>query len=112
MKFKLSPKGLAETSARHPWRTVGAWGAMLALSVVLIVVLLPSAMTTQSGFSNTPESRAGLKAKEDRLTGPTKDIEAVVIRSSSLTAKDEAFRGFVQGIESQIMALGPGIIDS
>src|SRR6266853_6845432 len=110
MALKFSTKTIARASADHPWRTIGIWGLVLVVSGVLIGVLLPSAMTTQSTFSNMPEARRGQKLIEDRLRGPEKDTEAVVVRSSSLTADQPAFQAFVQDLETQIKSLGPDYI--
>src|SRR5918996_456541 len=33
----LSTQGLASASARHPWRTIGAWTAVFVLAIVGIV---------------------------------------------------------------------------
>src|SRR2546430_2728453 len=107
MALKFSTKTIARASAVHPWRTIAILGFALVLCGGLVGVLLPSAMTTQSTFSNMPEARKGQKLIKDRLRGPEKDTEAVVVRSASLTADDAAFQAYVQGLESQIAALGP-----
>src|SRR6266542_3650200 len=110
MALKFSTKTIARASANHPWRTNGVWGLVLVLSGILIGVLLPSAMTPPSTFSNMPEARRGQKLIEDRLRGPEKDTEAVVVRSASFTADQPAFQDFVQSLETQIAALGPAYI--
>src|SRR5438874_829594 len=112
MSFRPSPRTLTEFSARHPWRTIGAWAMVLALSIVLIALFLPKAMTTNSGFSNNPESRVGFKLIEDRLRGPQKDTEAVVVRSLSRNVDDADFSQYVQDLEARIQSLGPSYIET
>ena len=38
--MRLSTQTLASASARHPWRTIGAWIAVSILAIVAIALLL------------------------------------------------------------------------
>ena len=62
--MKLSTRTLAATSARHPWRTLGAWTIVAVLAIVAIVLLLGGSLTTEGKPTNNPESE---RADEVRL---------------------------------------------
>jgi hypothetical protein len=53
---------LARASASHPGRTLGLWGVALVSSVVIIVLLLGSALTTEGEMTNDPESYRATRA--------------------------------------------------
>ena len=52
----VSPAAWARRSAAHPWRVIGAWGVVVALSVVLIGALLSGVLSSDETFVNSPES--------------------------------------------------------
>jgi RND superfamily putative drug exporter len=112
MALSLSPNGLARASARHPWRVVATWMVLIVISIGLIGTFLGDALTTEADISANPDSKKGMNLLEERLRGPIKANEAVIIRSSSLTVTDPAFRSYVEGIYSRISALGPEAIES
>ncbi|HMB18192.1 MAG TPA: hypothetical protein VKO41_02660, partial [Gaiellaceae bacterium] len=47
---------LAAASARHPWRTVGAWLVACLLAIVAIALFLGDALTGEAEQLNNPES--------------------------------------------------------
>jgi RND superfamily putative drug exporter len=106
------PERLAGTSARHPWRTVAVWIVVLAAAAVCMRAFLSGALTTQSSFASNPESLRAQTLIEQRLTGPTKDTELVVVRSPALTVSSPQFSGFVTGLRSAILAMGPAVVVS
>ena len=108
----ISPTALAHASARHPWKVVGAWAILLVVSIGLTGALLSDALTTGWTFNNNPESLQGQKLLEDRLRGPQRDHEAVIVRSTSRTVDDAAYRAFVDDIAAKINALGPKTVES
>ena len=112
MAFNLSPQALAAGSARHPWRVLGLWVLILVVSFGLIGNLMKNATTTEAKITNEADSVRGRQLLEDRLQGPFKANEAIIIESKTLTVDDAAFRSQVQGIHSQIKALGPEVIES
>lgn len=112
MALTFSTGGIAAASARHPWRVIGLWVIGLLLSFFLVGSLLSGVLTTQNTFTNDPEAKVGLNLLEQRLRGELKDNEAIIIRSSSLTVNDAAFKSYVQSLEQQIKALGPDVIES
>ena len=55
--MELSTQRLAMMSARHPWRTIGAWIAAVVVAVVAIGTLLGGALTTEGNPTNNPQSQ-------------------------------------------------------
>ena len=53
---------LARHAALHPKRMLALWGAIFVLSVAAIVMLLPTAITTEATVTNEPESERGYDA--------------------------------------------------
>lgn len=103
---------LAGACARHPWRTVTAWIFIIASAAVSAVTLLSGALTAQATSANNPESVRAQNLIEQRLTGPAKDVELFIVRSPVLRVSDPRFAGFVTGVQSTVMALGPKVVVS
>ena len=99
---------LARTSATHPWRTITAWLALVVVAVASMGALLSSGITSNTEFRGTkPESVIGQKLVEDRLTGPERMTDFVIVRSATLKAGDPMFRGYVERVASRISDLAP-----
>ena len=112
MALPISPTSLARASARHPWRVVAAWGVLFVVSFGLISALLSGALTTTAGTTSMPASRKGETLLEDKLRGPQKANEAVIVTSPDATVNDAAFKAKVENVYGQITALGPDVIES
>ena len=94
----LSTQALASASARHPWRTIGAWVAVFVLAIVAIVALLGGSLTTEGAPTNNPESQRALDAQE-RAFPPdpgTTVTDIVVVRSDEHTVDSPQFESFVR----------------
>jgi putative drug exporter of the RND superfamily len=97
-RMKLWTQSLAAASARHPWRTLGAWLVVIVLGVVAIASLLGGSLTTEGAPTNNPQSE---RADESRLQAFPPDPETavsdiVVIRSEAYTVDDQAFESYVR----------------
>ena len=104
---------LARASATHPWRTITAWLALVVVAVASMGALLSSGITSNTEFRGTkPESVIGQKLIEDRLTGPERMTDFVIVRSATRKASDPAFRSYVEGIASRISDLGPAVVQN
>ena len=107
--MRLSTQALASASARHPWRTVGAWIAVFVLAVVAIVALLGGSLTTDDAPTNNPESeRAGAAQRQAFPPDPSRMAsDIVVIRSDQHTVDSPEFESFVRTlvVESDVLAL-------
>ena len=103
-------ESLAQISVRRPWITVGVWVLALVVALGLVGELLPTATTTDFRLSGRYESERAAALLEDRLRGPEKLAEIVIVQSPSLTVDDEAFRAKVETLHQEIMSLGPETI--
>jgi len=111
MALNLSTETLARVSARRPWLVVAAWAAVFAVSIALIATLLSDGLTNEMGFTNNPDSQRASTLLEERLRGPEKVNEIVIVRSADRTVDDPAFKAFVEGLYADVSALGPDVID-
>ena len=81
-----------------PGVIIGIWALTLGVFVSLAAALLGDALTTEFKLTNDAESVLADKLIEDRLSGPAKAHEIVIIGSESLTVDDEAFQQHVERI--------------
>jgi putative drug exporter of the RND superfamily len=107
-----TPERLARVSARYPWRTIAVWIIVLAVAGLCSRAFLAGALTTQSGFTNQPESVRAQNLIEQRLTGPAKDTELVIVRSPVVSVSSPRFADFVTGLRSAVLGLGPAVVVS
>ena len=108
----MSTERLARTSARHPWAVIVVWIFILAVAVLSARAFLGKALTTQGSFTNHPQSIQAQNLIEQRLTGPAKDTELLVVHSGTLTVSDPRYAAFVTGLRSSVLALGPRVVVS
>ena len=108
----MSFEGIARGSSRRPWLTIALWVVLILGAGVLNVTLLPDALTTEFGFTNKPDSWRGDKLLEERLRGPKRSNEIVMVQSETLTVDDAEFQARVVGLYEQIIALGPEKVES
>jgi putative drug exporter of the RND superfamily len=106
----LSTRALAAASARHPWRTIGAWIVVTVLAVVTIATLLGGSLTTEGSPTNDPESE---RAEDVLLAAFPPDpstavSDIVVIRSEQYTVDSPQFEEYVRDFvdDGEIRALG------
>ena len=111
MKLNLTTESIARTTSRHPWITIGAWAALLVMAVLLTVMFLGDALTSEGRVTNNPESQRANRLIEERIGSPDNTIsETVIIRSSDLTVDDPAYRTYVEELFSSLTALGNDVI--
>jgi len=101
---------LARYSSRRPWIVIGAWVAFIVVALGLIQVFLPTATTTDFRLAGRYESERAGALLEERMRGPEKLAEIVIIQSPTLTVADEAFRAKVEAVHEDILSLGPGTV--
>jgi len=102
---RFSTKGLARMSARNPWRVVGAWLILLALSFYLIFNYLGSALTNGMTFAKELESDKARKVLESKLNVPDKITETILVKSESQTVDDADFRTLTEKIYKDTIRL-------
>ena len=98
---------LAGISVRRPWVTIGLWVVIVIVGLALIQRLLPSATTTDFRLADRFESERAAALLEERMRGPEKLAEIVIVQSPSMTVDDEAFRSKVEAVHGSIASLGP-----
>ena len=108
---RLSTESLARSSARRPWVFIGIWILVFIVFVGLAATLLPDALTTEFKLTNDADSVLGDRLIEERLTGPHKTNEILIIRSESLTVDDEVFQQHVEGIFATLVGLGNEVVE-
>jgi len=102
---------VARYAAGNPKRVLAAWGVLLAATVGVIMLLLGSGLTTDVKYrASTPDSVAGIRLIENRMTGPTKATEIVIVRSETLKVADAGFRAYVGDLATRIQGLGPKMV--
>jgi putative drug exporter of the RND superfamily len=105
---RLSTQTLATMSARHPWRTVGAWVAAVVVAVVGIGTLLGGALTTEGKPTNDPQSQRAedALARAFPATASAAVTDIVVVRSPRFTVDAPQFRALVRGLTSDVRRAG------
>ena len=111
MAFPLTTETLARGSARRPWFVVGGWLVALVAFIVLAGALLSDALVVEFVLTNDSDSVVAEQLFEDRLSGPRKSHEIVVVSSDSLTVEDEQFRQKVEAVYVAITGLGEDIVE-
>ncbi|MEZ5101874.1 MAG: MMPL family transporter [Thermoleophilia bacterium] len=108
MTALASTERLARTSARHPWRTIALWLVALVLGLGAAGLLLGDALTTESDFTGTPESKAAAALLDERLPAADGDAvdEVLVLRAPGRSVDDAAFRAAVEGRLAELAPLG------
>jgi RND superfamily putative drug exporter len=102
----VSTERLARASAAHPWRTIAAWVVALAVAGALTVALLGNALTTDSDFTNTPESKAAQLLLDERLAASDGVDEIVLVRRAGASVDEPAFAQRVEAIASDLGEFG------
>ncbi len=110
----LSTERLARTGARRPWVVVGIW-LVLFLAGGFLASGVGGVLTNEMTFISEPDSVKGFNLIEDRLRGPDKAKEFVIVRSDTMTVDDAQFRAFVEGLTARLRdttnADGSAVVD-
>jgi RND superfamily putative drug exporter len=100
----LSPRALALSSARHPWRTIAAWAIAAVIAMVAIVMLLPGSLTSQGTPTNNPQSQRALDTERGAFpaAAPFSATDLIVVRSPRFTVSAPQFRALVGGLAAEV----------
>jgi RND superfamily putative drug exporter len=108
--MKLSPQGVARWSARRRLTVIAIWVGLFLAGGLLTSRYLSGALTTQAGFTNNPDSKQAQQLLEQRLSGPRRANEVVIVRSDATTVSDPGFRAYVARLKADVDALGPAVV--
>ncbi|MEX1046056.1 MAG: MMPL family transporter [Actinomycetota bacterium] len=108
--MSLNTETIARASSRHPWRTITVWVVLLMAAGYASGQMLDDVLTNDFAFTNRPESVQAHDLLEDRLTGPEKDTELVLVEADSLTIEDPAFEAEVRKVQTELSGLGKGVV--
>ena len=106
MTRAISTENLARICARRPRLTIGAWLVALIVSVALTVNLLGDALTTDSDFTGTPDSKAAELLINERLETTNFVSDIVLVRSSTQTVDDPGFEQAVAMLAGDLGEFG------
>jgi putative drug exporter of the RND superfamily len=107
--MNLSTESLGRACGRRPWRTVVAWVVALITAGILTSQFLGNALTTDTDFTDEPEAKRAASLLEERMRGPNKDTEFVVVTAEKTVTEPE-YRAFVRDLQHTITALGPDVV--
>ena len=93
---------LAVACARRPWRTVAAWGLVVALSIASIMLFFGSALTPEGGLTTETESSRGLDLVHERFPDREAVSELVVVVADSGSVDDPRVRATVADLREEI----------
>jgi RND superfamily putative drug exporter len=108
--MRLAPQAIAPASARHRRLVIGIWTLLLLAGGLLGTRSLSGALSSHADFTNAPESKQAQLLLEQRLTGPRRSSEIVIVQSATQTVDTPAFRAYIQQLQHSIRALGPGVV--
>jgi putative drug exporter of the RND superfamily len=105
----MSPQAWARRCAARPWRTVLAWVLLVAASVVISGALLSGALTTESTFTGTPDSKRADDLRESRL-GVKMPIRDVVIVRANGSGDPAGLAAAVSVVHDSVARLGRDVV--
>ena len=108
--MRLSTQSLARASSRRPWRTVGIWFVLLVLAGFLSGRLMDDALTEEFAITNNPEAVQAADLIEERLRGPDRAVENVIVSSETFTVDDPTFRSYVERLQAELVGLGDDVV--
>lgn len=89
---------IARACARHPWRTIAAWVAVLLVSFVAVLFLLPDVLTASGDVTTQTESKRADELAFERIDRGPSYGDVVIVRSNVLTVDDPGFRAKVHDL--------------
>jgi putative drug exporter of the RND superfamily len=108
--MRLSPQAVARWSAKRRFTVIAIWVGLFLVGGLLTSRYLSGALTTQAQFTNNPDSKQAQQLLEQRLSGPRRANEVVIVRSESKMVTDPQFKAYVQRLVDDLDALGPAVV--
>jgi uncharacterized membrane protein YdfJ with MMPL/SSD domain len=105
---RLSIQKLASLSARHPWRTLGAWVVLVVVGIVAIGALLGGALTTEGNPTNNPPSQRAEDVVDRSFPAAAgaSVTDIIIVRSARYTVDEPQFQSVVRDLASDVRAAG------
>jgi len=113
MRLSFSTADISRFSAQHPVRTIALWLAFLVIAIVVVVTLLGDTLTSDASgtLTNNPESMQADALLSERLGEANNTFgEIVVIRSTSMTVDEPAFRSYVENLYNELTSLDETLV--
>ena len=101
---------MAAASSRRPRRTLGIWGLLVVVALVLVGTSLKGLTTDAHVVGATQSSQAEALYNEVVGSASHKPTDVIVVSSKSSTASDQDFKTFVSRLEAKVGA-NRGITD-
>ncbi|MCH8994870.1 MAG: MMPL family transporter, partial [Chloroflexi bacterium] len=95
---------LARASARRPWLVVVAWVVLVVVGA-FFALGIGDVLTTEFTLTNSPESAQADELLEERLRGPERAQEFIIVQSETATVDDVAFQEHVEGLVAELALL-------
>src|SRR6266508_1869487 len=91
-------------SARHPWRTIGAWVVAFVIAIVAIGALLGGALSTEGKPTNNPQSARAKDAREAAFppSSGSAVTDLVIVHSPRFTVDAPQFRSIVTTLAGKV----------
>jgi RND superfamily putative drug exporter len=86
---------MAGVSARHPWRTIAAWVAVLVVVMALSAAFGGPMTGEGSRYTTNPDSQVGWDLIDDHFGDDSGATETIVVHSDRFTVDDPEFRAVV-----------------
>ena len=107
----LSTERLARASASHPWLVIIVWVALFVTMGAVSGALFADSVTSEFNLIGTHDSKQARELLEERLRGPRKFADIVIVKSETITVDDPAFQEAVRAVVGEVQALGPEIVE-
>jgi len=104
MVFMGITERLARVSAQRPWIVVAAWVVLVAVGA-FFALGIGDVLTTEFTLTNNPDSVQAETLIEERLRGPERAEEFLIVQSETLTVDDAAFQERVEALVAELTAL-------
>ena len=105
--FRLTQM-MAAASSRRPRRTLGIWGLLVLVALVLVGTSLKGLTTDAHVVGTTQSGQAEALYNEVVGSASQKPTDVIVVSSKSSTASDQKFKALVRRLETKV-GTSPGI---
>src|SRR5690348_11722729 len=105
----MSPQAWAQRCAARPWRTVLVWVLVVIASAVTSGLLLSGALTTESTFTGTPDSKRADDLRSTRLGAKVPIRDVVIVRAQD-SGDQAGLEAAVSAVHDRVAALGADVV--